>query len=595
MSNFFADADAQPPGGNYHLEVEQSSDMGMDDSAKMSRTVIETERWFTRYRADTVVRNMSYYRGEFWFGDGIQLKDTRHTGYRAERNETFPIIDTIVSALAMDLPQCEALDRRQMSYARVSRGEDSTFSGKRQASVLNWFAEEDAMDVTVREMALLAEVFDEGGIVKTTWSPKLGRVIWRTKLPWEVHFDPNAKRYQDSSYAFERFTLHYDEYKALLKSTYDKPKTPIRADTFPRSIVEEKMHWEDDEALRVQGMKQYISLVEFWDFRNRKLYHIHPATSQILMAIPIPYGRPYDVLIPHPGIGRIRGLSDVSLMAPVQRDINELVSARREIVNRLPRRMLVDRGMFQNTLDWERFKNSRSWEPTLVSTPPDRTLGDGIYVTPEMPTTFDFNKHLDQDIEHVRWIPGMSDYQRGGKQNFRTAEEAGMVKNAAEGRLNIRMTQLTRIVENMFNRAREATRWALRNQEASQIDMRHIHAMTQSDADLWTLTHDLATASPKFRILPFSPLMEDRNTRRRHHVELLDRFASTPMVEHVNWEEMTRETMDLHGLRPSLLTVPAQGEAALQDGAPPQPQAVQQGGPPPPPPGLSNVLGFPQG
>lgn len=593
MSNYHEETGLSPF-GKFDADRDGRDDLRLTDIERMSATVLTTEEWFKRHRADEITRNLSYVRGKFWEGDGLGIDSSLHENYEAARNEIFPIVDTIVSALAMDLPQVEALDRRQMSYAYVGRHEDSFYSGARQASVLNWFAEEDALDVTVREIAMHAEVFDEGGLVKTQWSPNLGRVIWRSKLPWEVFFDPTAKRVEDAGYAFERFVLHADEYDALLKSTYDKPKRELKPEIFPRTIIDERMQQDDEDALKQKGLREYIQLVEFWDFRRRMLYHLEPKTRQILMATPIPYGNPYSLLIPHPGIGRIRGVSDVSLMAPVQRDINELAAARREVVNRLPRRMLIDRGMFKTELEFERFKNAKTWEPTLVTVPPDRNLADGVFVTPEMPTTFDFNQHFNQDIDHIRWLPGLADYTRGAKQHFRTAEEASMVRSATEGRLNIRMQQLKRVVQQMFVRAREATRWAIRNPQVSNIDLPYIHAMTQSDVDLWTLRRDLIDNSPKFTLLPFSPLMEDRVARRHQLGELVDRFNSTPMAEWVDWQDLTRQTQELHNLRPSMLKAPTQGDQALNP-APAAPQPQAPAGPPAPPPGLGNVLRFGRG
>ena len=51
--------------------------------------------------------------------------------------------------------------------------------------------------------------------------------------------------------------------------------------------------------------------------------------------------------------------------------------------------------------------------------------------------TFDFNQHLDQSVDSIRWLPGMGDYQQGQVKNIRTAAEANMIRAAIEGRLNM--------------------------------------------------------------------------------------------------------------------------------------------------------------
>tara|TARA_R110000824_G_scaffold199734_5_gene383703 strand:+ start:1406 stop:3157 length:1752 start_codon:yes stop_codon:yes gene_type:complete len=533
-----------------------SSEYGKKSSDEVSRMVgliVKTEEWFEKNRSDEIIRNMSYYRGSFWSGEG-SIGDGSSKGYSAERNEIFPIVDTIVSSLAMDIPQIEIIDQREGSFGVPSRSDDESYVGRRVASSLNWFASEDSWDSMIQELVLHAELFDEGGVAKISWSPALGRPICRVKMPWEVHFDPNARRIQDASWAFERFVIHFDDLKQRFEDeVYKRPTKSIAPDTYPRTIIDSRMPYEDEQKLRKQGLKEYVSLVEFWDFRKKKVYHLHPDTRQVLMEVDSPYGRPYEVLTFHEGVGRIRGISDVSLIASTQRDINELVSARREIVGRLPRRMLVDKGLFRSEEEWERFKSSRSWEPTLVEAPPDLTIDQRIYVTPEMPTTFDFNQHLLADIEHVRWVPGMADYQHGQVKNIRTAAEANMVRSSIEGRLNIRSRRLVRIVTNLFRKMLETYRWAIRNPESSGVDVQYVWSQTQSDISIDTYVKEVLEESPKFRLLPFSPLMEDKIARRENFNMLLQAMSGTPMADHFNWREVAREIQDLYGFRPSII------------------------------------------
>ena len=523
---------------------------------KITTLIHQTEENFKKYRSDELIRNLAYYRGEFWMGDGYSLGSSydsaRH--YNAVQNEVFPIIDTIASSLAMDLPQVEALDQRESAYKIPSRTQDPTYSGRRVASALNFFAEEDSLDETLRELILHALIFDMS-VIKVMWSSDLGRPIWRTKLPWEVHFDPNAKRIEDAMWCFERFVIHTEDLQSRIDSgVYSRPKKTIKGDTYPRSLVYNQMKDEAEIKLRDAGLKEYVSLVEYWDFKHNKLYHIHPDTSQILMESEIPYGRPYEVLVFHPGIGRVRGISDVSLVAPIQRDINELVSARREVVARLPRRMMIDSKLFRSDDEFARFKNAKTWEPTLVQGPPDGTIDQHVYVSPEMPTTFDFNQHLGQSVDSIRWLPGMADYQQGQVKNIRTAAEANMIRSAIEGRLAIRSRKVVRVVTTMFRKALDSFKWAAIHSDVSGINMERISELVQNDVDADTFTKEVIEKSTKFRLLPFSPLMEDKIVRRAHLIELIQYLSSAgPMSEAIDQSELAREIVDSFGFRPSLV------------------------------------------
>ena len=234
---------------------------------KLSTLIFQTEENFKKNRAEELIRNLAYYRGEFWMGDGYSVGTAQDAArkYNAVQNEVFPIIDTIASSLAMDLPQVEAIDQRESAYKIPSRTQDPTFSGRRVAAALNFFAEEDSLDESLRELILHALIFDMS-VIKVMWSSDLGRPIWRTKLPWEVHFDPNAKRVEDAMWCFERFVIHMEDLQSRIdKGVYSKPKKTIKGDTYPRSLVYNQMKDEAEIKLRDAGLKEYVSLVEFWE------------------------------------------------------------------------------------------------------------------------------------------------------------------------------------------------------------------------------------------------------------------------------------------------------------------------------------------
>lgn len=549
------------------------------EAGKLSGQVLQTEEWWRKERADEVARNLAYYRGQFWQGDGLNPLSSAHEAYTAQRNEIFPIIDQIASALAMDLPQCEALPHRQRSYRVPTRAQDETFAGRRIASVLNLFAELDEVDTCVQELIVHAELFDEGGTVKTTWSPELGRSIWRVKMPWEVQFDPAAKRVQDAAWAFERFPVHIDTLRERIKSElYERPKQEIRADAYPRGLLADHISDEAEEKARAMGLREYVNLVEYWDQRRGWLYHLHPETKAILMKVRRPWARPYEKLIFHAGVGRWRGIADVTMLAPIQRDINELVSARREIVNRLPRRMLVDEGLWETEDQFTNFAKSRTYEPTRIKAPADGTIEGRIYVTPPMDTSFDFNQHLDQDVDHVKRIVGDADFTHGVVKNIRTAEEAKMVGAATSGRIEVRSRRVIRLVTSMFRTALDTVQWALKNPEASRIDLDGLTDLTQVDCDAATLEHELLNEAFHFRILPFSPLMEDRNVRRDKLRELLVSLAPTPASAAVDWHESLRELFDLHGMRPSCVLPPVPLVPPVTKPEPPAPAAPPPAG-----------------
>tara|TARA_R100001443_G_scaffold8698_1_gene18124 strand:+ start:16595 stop:18274 length:1680 start_codon:yes stop_codon:yes gene_type:complete len=521
---------------------------------KIMAHISHTEEHYRKNIAAEDARNLAYWRGKFWEGDGNSAFPEL-SNYNAEQNEVFPILDTIISALALDLPQCECLDARQRSHEIPQRSEDPTLSGRRIAAVLNWMAEEDDMDEMAREAVLHALLFSSGAIRKITWSTEQGRVIWRLKMPWEVQFDPVARRVSDISWASERFILHESTVRQRIENGYYtlSENRVIKPDTYPRTLIEDYQSQDMQKDARKEGLKEYIALHEYWDFRENKLYHVHMGTKQIVMVADAPYGNPYDQLCFHPGVGQIRGIPDASLIAPLQQDINELVSARKEIVRRLPRRMFYDKAMFPSEEDASRFMNSATWEPVPVETDGQNLVGDMIFVTPEMPTTFDFNNHLSQAGSHIKNIAGMADFQRGEVKNIRTAAEANMIQMSIQGRMQVRTRLLIKFIKRGFDKASNIMRWAIANEEASGLRMEELTTVTQIDVMADVLRRDFVDHMPKFRVLPFSPLMEDRVVRREQLVQLLASLASTPSTDEVNWREITKELAEMFNIRPSII------------------------------------------
>lgn len=562
-----------------------------EKKARWANDIVKnTEDFWRKNRARTAARNLAYTRGDFWRSSGIGgvLGDIEK--YSAQRNEISPIVDTIVSRLAVEQPAVDAIDRRLRSGSTVpTRENDRVMVGRRVARALNYFAEQDQLEVEVQRLVLLAAMFDEGATAKTSWNTNHQRVVWRALLPWDCHHDPNARRIEDANWSFERFTLHIDDLRSRVEDgTYDLRKA-ITADVYPCSLIEDEMA-DDTQDRRKRGLREFVSMVEFWDYRAGKFYHLHPSTGQMLMSADMGWRRPYTRLVFRDDAVEAGGVSDVSLCAPTQRDINELVSARREIVQRLPRRMLIDPALFKDDKDFERFKNSRSWEPTPAEPPPDGFEGR-VWVTPAMDTTYDFNAQLKGDVEEVRWVSGVNEHDRGQSRNIRTAEEAKMIQGGDEGRMKIRSKRLEAAVRDMFAVARDVLRWAVRSPDASKIDLQHLWDETQLDVPFDQFADELANASTSFKLLPFNAIMDNPGARRDTLVDLMPALTSPGLADHINLGELVQELIEQMGWRPSIAKeaappappgVPGMGGAA---GLPPD-LAAAVGPPPEPPPGM---------
>jgi|TARA_R100000084_G_scaffold109356_1_gene75931 hypothetical protein len=565
-----------------------------EESKKLQRILTQVKNgqdWYRRNQGDQDLRNLAYWRGKFWNNEGgIYWKTAGRNLYQAEQNEIFPILDTMASALALEVPQCEALDVRQSSERIPSPQEDTAYAGRRFAAILNHYAEEDELDDHCWDAVMHACIFEDGAIRKISWDTKVGRPVWRLKMPWEVIYDRNVRKFRDARWICERFVLHIDDFRKRVEQGLYKLKKPIKPDTYPRAMENgDDAVLEQEEDWRRKSLKVYVTLYEYWDLQRNQFCHVHIGTKQILFSAPTPYGNPYDQLVWNNPLGRPGGIPDVSLLAPNQRDINELVSARRELVSRLPRRMILERGIFKDEDAFSRFRRAKSWEATVVEDDPQgRRLSERVFVTPEMSTTYDFNRHLDQQTQHIRRVAGEMDAARGVAVNIRTAAEARMLEAKDAGRVGKRMKRLVRYIKKGFIKTGSILRWAVTNPESSKIDMVALAASSQVDVSPMVLAAEIMTTDPKLKILPFTPLMEDITVRRQQLLELMDRISRLPpeFIANIVPEEFVKEVFDVFHQRPSIM----KDSATMEE----EQLAAQEAAMAPAPPNVAPDMGLPQ-
>ena len=69
---------------------------GQDDPdrnlTRMVATVQQMEDNYRKFRAGEDARNLAYWRGNFWAGDGVRVLEQEVKNYRAQLNETCLIV-----------------------------------------------------------------------------------------------------------------------------------------------------------------------------------------------------------------------------------------------------------------------------------------------------------------------------------------------------------------------------------------------------------------------------------------------------------------------------------------------------------------------
>lgn len=535
--------------------------------------------------------NLAYLRGMGWdvtsYGGAASMSPTV-LAQRSSQDEIHPAIDQMKSAMAMTTPHVAAVDKRYMR----TLSPDELHETRIVAATLNWHADKDKYDVAVEAAVLNALTFNRGGILKVDAHAKSGIIKWRVLEPWEVHFSPRAKRIEDVTWAVEVTTIELDEFEArVADGTYFESTKPVNGDTVSISLSEQgqdQMARQDVEVLRNQPWKE-VTIYEFRDFVAQRLLHIVAQTQEVVMDEPLPVGNPYSVLIFDAAVGGLSGVSIVSRMVTLQRDLNELTNVRLEVARRAFAKLFIDKSLFKDDDEYNEYLKTKPWEPIRISRDAaDLPLKDKFWVQEAAHLSADFHTDVKARTEHARWIAGATAFREA--ENIRTAEEAARIAGATEARMQSRMQKVMAFVMSAFETTLRWQKWLLRNGHLVGYDPSQVLEESQDPSlavDEWQAAIELSSAW--MRLEPFAPLMENETTRRQSLERIIQTLAAMPQfAQLIDWKAVLDEVIRVFKFNPAWV-IPPQEQAAPampgQEGVPAE-GAQPEGSPvAPPPPG----------
>ena len=588
--------------------------------ARVDRAESYYEDWYAQQDAT----NRSYVRGSFWANRTDLERSTSEVqpmspmatalAYQAQQNEIWPAVESKVTLLVPDMPACSFQDLREGASSPDGNPQNSAGAGRRRASVLNYWCRMDHLRGTLTKWIQSAITYNRGGVLKVEWDADQQRPIVRERMPWEVLWDPSARHMDDIGWYFERIDLELEEFQARMDNG-EYVSTPELRRVKGQAQHQGKIELYQDDSLQRQKERNleeiWVPIIEFWDCRHRKVYHVHPETRTVLMCRETAVPRPYVHLLFNLEPGRLEGVSDVTHAAPDQQQINEMVSARQDCVRRLAPRPMGDASIFDSEDKQKQFENSKMTSISWVNPPEGsgRSIQDYFWVFPAVQLPNDWNMHYDQTVQHIRYLMAIPDFQRGQVANIRTAQEAYMLQQASTGRLAAQAATLKVAVIELFEVMDEYLKWAV---EAAALDLAVLlPKISTAMVDVAAWGEELRQFQGMLTVNAFSPLMEDPITVQSKLEQLLPAIASyPPLAAAYSWYDVAQEIARAHGWEKSVVvpreewTRLAQAAQTPPPGAPPA-EAPPEGAPPegvppegavpPIPPELLTLLGGAEG
>lgn len=538
-------------------------------------------------------RNLAFLQGSFYRTvQGAVVPQTPPTppASAPSQNEVFPLVDSICTGLTRDDPQVELVDDRW-----VADGDEQTDAEAGMvAAVYNYVAREAQLgSLALPDVVKMATLFKLGGFFKVAWSHEQQRPTVEARGPDEVFIDPLARTWGDVEWAAERFDLADEDMQERRESgTYSASDAewgaikPGEADT--RTLSEAYTNNEEIQARRQSGPRWH-KMVEWWDVRRAVVYHFHAETGIILAVFSAPVRLPYVQLLFHKIPRKLYATPDVSIVADNQRAINNLIATRDEMVSRLLPKVVYDPSVFQNATEEKKFLAGKSWQPSRAKGT-DRSIGQSFFVTPDIPTGFDFNNQLAQLTESLRYTSGIDAWQRGKAQNIRTASEANMLAGVDATRGDARVMRVDEVLRTLFEAIRQYIKWAIKNPEESNLDIEVLTMMTQRGTDPAVLEEALLNDRRSINILPFSPAGENVFAKRQMIMQLLPALTAGPLAVEFNSTRLAERIVRMFRLPPDILNTPEEREQIKQMQQQAQAAAAGGGMPGAMPPGMEGAM-----
>lgn len=181
----------------------------------------------------------------------------------------------------------------------------------------------------------------------------------------EIGWDPEAKKWDDCTFAYHRYTMTLEELKLdpSFKNTENlKGNTSIN-DKWKAASTGPKTDMTDEER---------VTVYEFWDLVRGTICWFAEGYDLILREAPSPFAKrstlkkrnPFVPYITRSDIGRVPGISDVYVMRPMQDAQNIIRSSMTTFVERIKPKFLAEEGVIDE--GGKRALRSQEWGEVIT-------------------------------------------------------------------------------------------------------------------------------------------------------------------------------------------------------------------------------------
>tara|TARA_Y100000310_G_scaffold339575_1_gene432668 strand:- start:3700 stop:5532 length:1833 start_codon:yes stop_codon:yes gene_type:complete len=529
-----------------------------------------------------------WYIGEYWRKDfdaptGAWAAETGagDDTINFETNYPYAYIDTMVANVCPTNPKVTVTARRHKNAE----------SARYREALINDVFFRQKLHAALWEMAINTSICGRS-FVKTVWNFVRATVEYKVVDPRYIFFDMSASKWEDIRYLIEVTVLPKQEFETRVK------KSGRKGGFYSSKVAKDATFggypsWLRDMSANksmVNGASRdvfhWVTVYEFYDFVNKKYYHLLDGIEDPLFEGDLPYRyvpNPFEILSFNSNMKDLAGLSDIALISSLQERLNELDTlelwhAQTSIPITLVQGSLVDNPEMIKTAIRDA---STPGSVVDVQGKADVPIRDLFSSTPTPTLIPSFDKMRARSQQVIEFVLGIPQYSRGVVGVTDVATEVALADSATRTRNGRRIKAVNDIVSTLGHNTVGLYEEFLSAESA--LPIRLTDSRESLEVTRRALTPEGVTPGSDHPLdydydsVPYSPAENNRLTQLRNIQTFLPILAEATVVDK---EKLIIKLVDLLQMRDVLLTPDEleKQKAAEQAQAQPQPGPTPPGG-----------------
>lgn len=373
------------------------------------------------------------YQSEFYGNEQLETPNGEEDALVVENNWLFAFAETMVANIVPTNPQVTINYRRQ--------GLET--AAKYREALCNDFMVRGKVHAKLTKAGTRAVIYPRV-FLKMVWNKTRCMPRLRVINPEYIFFDLTAEDWEDIRYVIEAVPMTRAQFEERVGKK-GKRGVNYRTDAAKHAKFGKYPDWlkadsdmDSDHQVASENF-EWITVYEYYDLVEKKLYHMIEEDSIPLYEGPLPYffcDNPYYMISYNDNLQDLGGLSDAKLAMPTIKALNELSTLQLQHIQATIPKIVVHEGLLD---DPDEFYTALAEAVSPLDAIPLRAKQNatvdqimGSTPTPSLPVAFPQAKAELREL--IEFILGIASYQRGGLGQSDVATELALSDTAIRTR-----------------------------------------------------------------------------------------------------------------------------------------------------------------